>query len=124
MEQHDAIMQWSMVPLVLLSKWPCFGKSIVEQHDAISFFFDPSLGLTLFLSFRKGDPVKWSEVAKSGEMTIAGCAAYGAVHQQPESHDYEIPENYAVFSHRQTTLRQRLCTNPFPVTLSRTACGI
>ena len=32
------------------------------------------------------------------EIMIAGCAAYGAVHQQPESHDYEIPKNYAVIS--------------------------
>ena len=42
--------------------------------------------------------MKWSEVAKSGEITIAECAAYGAVHQQSESHDYEFPENYAVIS--------------------------
>ena len=67
--------------------------------------------------------MKWSEVAKSGEITIAGCAAYGAVHQQPESHDYEFPEIMPSF-HRQTTLQQRLCMNPFLVTHSRTARGI
>ena len=38
--------------------------------------------------FRTCEPVKWSEVAKSGKIVTVGCAAYETVRQHAESHDY------------------------------------
>ena len=42
--------------------------------------------------YRKDEPVKWSEVAGSGDVnvTTTECEAYGTVNQ---GHEYEVPEH-------------------------------